>query len=274
MSDTVSDLLVVAALVINTPGSSVSLKRLAKRAPASWGPERLEAAVKELEAKGCLQAFGGTGGHYWFEPERVQAVVSESGMTTTEILMSTVEVAPAGADDTDDDAQAECAEQAEQPVAADKPAAEAEPRKRLSRLESILNRINSMPAEKVYEGDERTAAINQAFEQAMKTTEAVNEGIAALALRSSVVNAKMLISLRRIIPEGDGTGGVVMTYSPYKGKVITLFRRGWAERLTDSWLKKFSRDCERAAVGLLEGLANKAMRACGSHSARSGQAKA
>lgn len=262
------DSILVATVILNTPGAIFRTKRLARnKVLKPLAPERLESALVSLVNECGLEKL--PDGRYTTKPERLTELVMAAGIEGTPAQAYERLMADAAEVETGDATPTETPEQpAENGEAAIPAEAEQPPRKKLatpkiggkSKLESILEKIDSIEAEKVYVGEEREKVQASAFERAADVVSKINEGILRLSEKTTMVSKNSIISIKRIFPVGSGVGGIEMTTAPYKGKVTTIFRRAWSDQITDHWLKKLQKDVERSALQVLESITNRVMK--------------
>ena len=269
-----NDATLIAVVILNSPGAVFSIRRLSRnKLLRDWPEERLHAAIDELVNSQALEVAAD--GRYSANHCSLFSVLEKEGIVNAakayESLLSattetsedpeapeTPEAPEASVEDLKavlDGAPDQTATQPSEPKA-DKPRLANPKIGGVSKLDAILSKISSLEAEKVYEGEERESAQAAAFEKAVSIVTRVNEGIRMLAQKSTMVRPTDLVDIKRVLPVGNGVGGVEMTTH---GR--TLFRRPWSDKITDHWLAKLQKDIERSAVGTLEGLANKVAKA-------------
>lgn len=89
---------------------------------------------------------------------------------------------------------------------------------RLTRLERVLAKVNSVPVTKLTDA-ERALAVDQAFAKMADTVVEANKAITALAEKTDLVDATIdLFDIVRVMPEGRGVGGARVTYSAGTGR--------------------------------------------------------
>ena len=239
------DMKTLAATIAAMPGLSFSERRLLRKAPEGWEEARTKAALQALEAAGAVTAIGA--GHYCFDAAKC-GIVAEGGTLPPP-------PAPAPAE--------EAAEEVTEPAeAAVSTGAAVQPRK-LTRLERVMERINALPTEPVFTGEEREKRLTRLVEEASATVIVVNEGVAALVEKGGVRGG--LLNLTRVVPEegSTGVGGLLLTACSGEGRhaeIRTLVRKIWPDKLTERWLRRVKKDVEAAAIRHLEYLTRKASR--------------
>jgi hypothetical protein len=121
--------------------------------------------------------------------------------------------------------------------------------KKLSKLDRLLERINSSEAPKVFEGDELTAKKNEIVDRMIDVVVRVNSGITSLSER---------IGYGIIDPDTDQIAlirddkGVTASYSNDGGRTTrVLFFESWPKAMTERWCESAIARLERQAVDML-----------------------
>jgi len=274
-----NDEVTIAVVILNSPGAVFSVRRLLRnKVLKAWGEEKLQASLESLAEKGGLEKLEG---RYSANHCALFALLEKEGIENAAIayesLLSAASLSSEASETPKSQEAQETQEASETSIedlkamldsAPDQTAPQPSEPKSVkpklanpkitsgSKLDALLSKISSLAAEKIYEGSEREDAKNDAFEKAVEVVTRVNEGIKMLAQKSTIVHNTDLVSIKRVLPVGNGVGGIEMTAH---GRI--LFRRPWSDKITDHWLKKLQKDVERSAVGTLEGLANRVAKA-------------